>query len=144
MKILFLQYKKLINLKCIKIKKVLKKNKKIHKQIYKQIHKKNGDEKIAMLKSIGIDFNRDIDEDFRYGAWFRRVAFQKELDAETLAKIPDKQRAIDENGKMFVTRSEVRQLKFGMPLSKMANRLAVVLGDEKPREKATDRAFEDL
>ena len=110
----------------------------------KQIHKKNGDEKITMLKSIGIDFNRDIDEDFRYGAWFRRVVFQKELDAETLAKIPEKQRVLDENGKMFVTRSEVRQLKFGMPLSKMANRLAVVLGDEQPREKATDRAFEDL
>ena len=110
----------------------------------KQIHKKNGDEKIEMLKNIGIDFNKDIDEDFRYGSWFRRVVFQKELDAETLAKIPEKQRVLDENGKMFVTRSEVRQLKFGMPLSKMANRLAVVLGDEQPREKATDRAFEDL
>ena len=109
-----------------------------------QIHKKNGDEKIAMLKSIGVDFNRDIDEDFRYGAWFRRVVFQKELDAETLAKIPEKQRVLDENGKMFVTRSEVRQLKFGMPLSKTANRLAVVLGDEQPREKVIDRAFEDL
>lgn len=110
----------------------------------KQIHKKNGDEKIAMLKSIGIDFNRDIDEDFRYGVWFRRVVFQKELDAETLAKIPENQRVLDENGKMFVTRSEVRQLKLGMPLSKMANKLAVVLGDEQPREKVVDQAFEDL
>ena len=110
----------------------------------KQIHKKNGNEKIAMLKSIGIDFNRDIDEDFRYGAWFRRVVFQKELDAETLAKIPEKQRVLDENGKMFVTRSEVRQLKLGMPLSKVANKLAVVLGDEQPREKVVDQTFEDL
>ena len=110
----------------------------------KQIHKKNGYEKIEMLKNSGIDFNKDIDEDFRYGSWFRRVVFQKELDAETLAKIPEKQRVLDENGKMFVTRSEVRQLKFGMPLSKMANRLAVVLGDEQPREKVIDRAFEDL
>ena len=110
----------------------------------KQIHKKNGDEKIAMLKSIGIDFNRDIDEDFRYGVWFRRVVFQKELDVETLAKIPENQRVLDENGKMFVTRSEVRQLKLGMPLSKMANKLAVVLGDEQPREKVVDQAFEDL
>ena len=111
----------------------------------KQIHKKNSDEKIEMLlKEAGVDFAKDIDEDFRVGSWFRRVVFQKELDAETLAKIPEKQRVLDENGKMFVTRSEVRQLKFGMPLSKMANRLAVVLGDEKPREKATDRAFEDL
>lgn len=110
----------------------------------KQIHKKNSDEKIAMLKNIGIDFNKDIDEDFRYGAWFRRVVFQKELDAEALAKVPEKQRKLDENGKMLVTRSEVRQIKFGMPLSKMANRLEVVLGDEQPREKTIDIAFESL
>ena len=111
----------------------------------KQIHKKNGDDKIEMLKSIDIDFNRDIDEDFRYGAWFRRVVFQKELDAETLAKIPEKQRVLDENGKMFVTRSEVRQIRFGMPLSNMANKLEVVLGDEKSRgEKVIDQAFETL
>ena len=111
----------------------------------KQIHKKNSDEKIEMLlKEAGVDFAKDIDEDFRVGSWFRRVIFQKELDAETLAKIPEKQRVLDENGKMFVTRSEVRQLKLGMPLSKVANKLAVVLGDEQPREKVVDQAFEDL
>ena len=111
----------------------------------KQIHKKNSDEKIEMLlKEAGVDFAKDIDEDFRVGSWFRRVVFQKELDAETLAKIPEKQRVLDENGKMFVTRSEVRQLKLGMPLSKVANKLAVVLGDEQPREKVVDQAFEDL
>ena len=110
----------------------------------KQIHKKNGDEKITMLKNIGIDFNKDIDEDFRYGAWFRRVVFQKELDGAALAKIPENQRKLDENGKMLVTRSEVRQIRFGMPLSNMANKLEVVLGDEKSKKKVTDRAFEDL
>lgn len=110
----------------------------------KQIHKKNSDEKIKMLKGIGIDFNRDVDEDFRYGSWFRRVVFQKELDAETIAKIPEKQRNLDESGKMLVTRSEVRQIKFGIPLSKMANKLAVVLGNEQPREKVTCRSFEDF
>lgn len=111
----------------------------------KQIHKKNSDEKIEMLlKEAGVDFTKDIDEDFRVGSWFRRVVFQKELDAETLAKIPEKQRVLDENGKMFVTRSEVRQLKLGMPLSKVANKLAVVLGDEQPREKVVDQTFEDL
>ena len=111
----------------------------------KQIHKKNSDEKIEMLlKEAGVDFAKDIDEDFRVGSWFRRVVFQKELDAETLAKIPEKQRVLDENGKMFVTRSEVRQLKLGMPLSKVANKLAVVLGDEQPREKVVDQTFEDL
>ena len=110
----------------------------------KQIHKKNGDEKIKMLKDIGIDFNEDIDEDFRYCSWFRRIVFQKELDYETLSKIPENQKKLDENGKMFVTRSEVRQIKFGMPLSNMANRLAVVMGDEQPILKAYDKAFEDL
>ena len=103
----------------------------------KQIHKKSGDEKIEMLASIGVDFSKDIDEDFRYGAWFRRVVFQKELDAETLAKIPEKQRKLDENGKMLVTRSEVRQVKFGMPLSRMENRLDVVLNGVSPVEKCS-------
>lgn len=101
----------------------------------KQIHKKNSDEKIEMLASVGVDFNKDIDEDFRYGSWFRRVVFKKELDAETLAKVPEKQRTFDENGKMLVIRSEVRQIKFGMPLSKIENKLAAVLGNEQPREK---------
>lgn len=101
----------------------------------KQIHKKNSEEKIEMLKGIGIDFSKDIDEDFRYGSWFRRVVFQKELDAETLAKIPEKQRKLDENGKMVVTRSEVRQTRFGMPLSKMTNKLEAVLGKAEPIAK---------
>ncbi len=101
----------------------------------KQIHKKSGEEKIVMLKDIGIDFNKDIDEDFRYGSWFKRVVFQKELDAETLAKIPEKQRKLDENGKMLVTRSEVRQIRFGIPLSRMENKLEVILNEASPVEK---------
>lgn len=101
----------------------------------KQIYKKSGDEKIEMLASIGVDFSKDIDEDFRYGSWFKRVVFQRELDAETLAKIPEKQRKLDENGKMLVTRSEVRQVKFGMPLSRMENRSDVVLNGASPVEK---------
>lgn len=103
----------------------------------KQIHKKNSEEKIEMLKGIGIDFSKDIDEDFRYGSWFRRVVFQKELDVETLAKIPEKQRKLDGNGKMVVTRSEVRQIRFGMPLSKIENKLEVILGAEDPLEKTS-------
>lgn len=102
----------------------------------KQIHKKTGEEKIEMLKSIGIDFNKDIDEDFRYGAWFKRVVFEKALDAETLAKIPEKQRKFDENGEMKVVRSEIRQIKFGMPLSIMENRNSVVLQGAIPIMKS--------
>lgn len=98
----------------------------------KQIHKKNGDEKIAMLKEIGVDFDKDIDEDFRFGSWFRRVVFEKELDAATLAKIPEKQRKLDADGKMRVVRSEVRQVKFGMPISEMANRNDVILNGADP------------
>ena len=98
----------------------------------KQIHKKNGDEKIEMLKSVGIDFNTDIDEDFRYGVWFKRIVFQKELDVKTLAKIPENQKKLDENGRMFVTRSEVRQIKFGMPISNMENKNDVIIYGDKP------------
>ena len=106
----------------------------------KQIHKKSGDEKIKMLKSIGIDFFKDIDEDFRVGSWFRRIVFQKELDEKTLAKIPEKQRKLDNNGKMLVTRSEVRQVKLGMQLSQMSNRLPVLLRDEQPVLKHNNAA----
>ena len=101
----------------------------------KQIHKKNSAEKVAMLRGVGVDFGRDVDEDFRYGSWFRRIVFQRELDAETLAKIPERQKKLDEFGRMFVTRSEVRQAKFGMPLSDMSNRLAVLFGQEEPARK---------
>ena len=98
----------------------------------KQLHKKNTDEKIEMLKSIGVDFCKDIDEDFRVGSWFRRAVFQKELDGKTLAKIPESKRVLDADGKMRVTRSEVQQVKLGMPLSCMANKLDVVLGNAQP------------
>lgn len=104
----------------------------------KQLHKKNSDEKIAMLKTVGVEFNEDIDEDFRLGSWFRRVVFQKELDADTVAKIPESKRVLDDRGKMTVTRSEVRQVKFGMKLSEIDNKLAVLTGVEKPVMKAYD------
>ena len=102
----------------------------------KQIHKKNSDEKIAMLKEIGIDFNKDIDEDFRFGSWFRRVVFEKELDSSTLAKIPENQIKLDPDGKMRVVRSEVKQVKFGMPISEMANRNDVILNGAEPCKEA--------
>lgn len=98
----------------------------------KQIHMKNSDQKIDMLKSIGVDFNKDIDEDFRFGSWFKRVVFEKELDADAIARIPESQRKFDSNGKMRVVRSEVRQIKFGMPISKMANRNDVILNGANP------------
>ena len=104
----------------------------------KQVFKKNSDDKIAMLKSIGIDFNEDIDEDFRLGSWFRRVVFQKELDNAVVEKIPESKRVLDERGKMIVTRSEVRQVKFGMKLSEIDNKLAVLTGAEQPVMKAYD------
>lgn len=101
----------------------------------KQIHQKNSDEKIAMLKEIGVDFNKDIDEDFRFGSWFKRVVFEKELEPEVIAKIPENKRKLDEHGKMVVTRSEVRQIKFGMPISEMINRNEVILEDATPISK---------
>lgn len=109
----------------------------------KQIHKKNGDEKIKMLKDAGIDFNKDIDEDFRYGSWFKRVVFEKELDADTLAKIPEKQRKLDVDGKMRVTRSEVRQVKFGMPISSIENRSSVILCGAEPIASTSKLAVND-
>lgn len=98
----------------------------------KQIDKKNGYMKIAMLKKEGIDFYKDIDEDFRNGVWFKREVFEKELDSETIAKIPKSQRKLDADGKMRAIRSEVRQIKFGMPISMMANRREVILNGAKP------------
>jgi hypothetical protein len=88
-----------------------------------------------MLKDIGVDFENDISEDFRYGAWFRRVVFEKELDEVTLAKIPENKRILNADGKMLVTRSEVRQISFGMPLSRIANRLEVLKDNVEIIEK---------
>ncbi len=88
-----------------------------------------------MLEEAGVDFKRDILEDFRVGSWFRRATFKKELDAETLARVPEKQRKLDADGRMVVTRSEVRQLRLGMPLSEMPDKLAAVLGDKVQLEE---------
>ena len=92
----------------------------------RQIHGKNTDEKIGMLKAAGVDFFGDVEEGFRNGFWFRRVE---------LARIPEKMRKPGPDGKVTATRSEIRQVKFGMTLSKMENRDDVVLNGADPVRK---------
>lgn len=63
---------------------------------------------------------------FKRGAYFRRVVFEKELDAETLAKIPEMHRPTAP-----VTRSEVREM-YLPPILKVENRVETLLDGAKP------------
>lgn len=89
----------------------------------KQLDKKNGIDKIAMLKDIGVDYWKTIPEDLRNGAYFRRETYSKEVSEEDLACNPKmKLPAKSADGKYYVTRSHVVQFYPGMSLDEMSNK----------------------
>ena len=89
----------------------------------KQLDKKNGIDKIAMLKDIGVDYWKTIPEDLRNGAYFRREVYSKEVSEEDLARNPKmKLPAKSADGKYYVTRSHVVQFYPGMSLDEMSNK----------------------
>lgn len=101
----------------------------------REIHKKNSDDKIQMLKEIGVDYYTAIPEDLRNGAYFRRELYQKTLTEEELLKIPEyqkKQLEKDENGNPFVIRSHVVQFYLKSPLSGIMNREKALFFHEEP------------
>lgn len=109
-----------------------------------EIHKKNGDEKIEMLKTKGIDYFKAIPEDLRCGAYFRRELYNKELSDDELKKIPEKNwPAVDENGKRSVIRSHVVQFSNGMPLFEMSNKVEVLFSSASPMRSDVIGNIED-
>ena len=91
-----------------------------------QIHGRNGDEKIRMLAEQKCVDYYALPEDLRMGAFFRRETYVKTLTDEELAKIPERQRNVDPDGKMRATRSHVVQFWIGMPLARCANKAEVL------------------
>ena len=100
----------------------------------KQIHGKNGNEKIKMLVEKGVDYYA-IPENLRLGAFCRRETYEKVLTKEELAKIPENQRILDENGEMKVVRSHVVQFSLGMPLTEILNKAGALFMAETPVKK---------
>ena len=104
----------------------------------KQIHGKNGEEKIRMLAEKGVDYYA-LPEEYRIGAFFRRETYKKMLSSEELAKIPEKQRILDENGKMTVVRSHVVPFSLGMRLDEIANKEGFLFMGETPVRKTLEK-----
>ena len=104
----------------------------------KQIHGKNGEEKIRMLTEKGVDYYA-LPEEYRIGAFFRRETYKKTLSSEELAKIPEKQRILDENGKMTVVRSHVVPFSLGMRLDEIANKEGFLFMGETPIRKMLEK-----
>ena len=93
---------------------------------------KNSADKIKMLADAGIIYELEIDEHLRLGSYFRREVYEKVLSAEELAKIPEKQRKLDENGQMKVMRSHVVQFRLGSPLHEIENKADVLFNNAMP------------
>ena len=100
----------------------------------KQIHGKNGEEKIRMLAEKGVDYYA-VPENLRFGSFFRRETYEKTLTPTELAKIPEKQRILDENGEMKVVRSHVVTFSPKMSLIEIVNKPGVLFLSEEPIRK---------
>ena len=100
----------------------------------KQIHGKNGEEKIRMLAEKGVDYYA-VPENLRFGSFFRRETYEKTLTPTELAKIPEKQRILDENSEMKVVRSHVVTFSPKMSLIEIANKPGVLFLSEEPVRK---------
>lgn len=91
-----------------------------------ELYKINGNEMQEMLfQRYGINFN-DYPERFKRGAYYARVAYNVELDAATLADIPEQYRPQGE-----VERTTIRQLILP-PILKVKNRVQVLLQGAEP------------
>ena len=100
----------------------------------KQIYGKNGEDKIRMLAEKGVDYYA-VPENLRLGSFFRRETYEKTLTPTELAKIPEKQRILDENGEMKAVRSHIVAFSPKMPLTEIANKSGVLFLSEEPVRK---------
>jgi tRNA(His) guanylyltransferase len=93
------------------------------------MHGKSSNEMQEMLFAKGINFN-DYPAFFKRGTFVQRRRVFKELDLETLARIPEKHRPIGP-----IERHEIVELE--MPsFTKVVNRVGVVFGGEDPQVEA--------
>jgi tRNA(His) 5'-end guanylyltransferase len=96
-----------------------------------ELHKKNGTEKQDMLHGVGVNWN-DYPVFFKRGTYVQRKNFAVELDADTLAKIPEGKRP--PSG--VVLRSRVVELDIPI-LSTVSNASDVLVYGDEPLLKGT-------
>lgn len=92
---------------------------------HKELHQKNGSEMQEMLWQIGINWN-DYPASFKRGTYVQRKATWVELDAATLAKIPENKRP---DGP--VQRHEIATLDLP-PFATVTNRVEVIFDGADP------------
>ena len=102
---------------------------------HNQLQGKNSIDKINMLVDVGLDYYRDIPEHLRLGSFFRREIYFKTLTDEEIAKIPTKQRNIDDNGKMTAIRSHVVQFYPKYSLQDTKNKVGVLFNYKDAEDK---------
>lgn len=105
----------------------------------KQIHGKSGEEKIRMLAEKGVDYYSVLDETLRLGTFYRRETYERPLTPAELARIPEKQRVLNENGEMLVVRSHIVPFSPGMQLNEMANKEGFLFMGETPVRKSIEK-----
>jgi hypothetical protein len=96
---------------------------------HKELHGKSSREMIEMMAAKGVDF-RAYPASFRRGTYVQRRLVQKELPAETLARIPVGSRPIG-----AVLRRETVVLDM-LPIRRITNFVDVLLSGDEPVMKA--------
>jgi len=98
-----------------------------HYYSHRELHGKSGSEKQEMLWQKGVNFN-DYPYFFKRGTWVRRVARERTLTAEELARIPAAHRPPADQ---LLLRTEV--LDFDLPpLNRIINRTEVLFDGDDP------------
>lgn len=97
---------------------------------HKELQGKNSSEMQEMyFQKTGKNFN-DFPDVYKRGSYFKRVLVTKTLDAETLAKIPENKRPVNNE----VIRSEIQQMKLPI-MKKVVNKVGVYFKNEEPLMK---------
>lgn len=103
---------------------------------HKSLQNANGLDKIRRLKEeAGVDFENDVDEIYRRGAYFRRENYLKELTDDEIERIPVEQRKFDDDGKMHTIRSRIVRFSLGARLVDIENRPGALFNKEIPKIK---------
>lgn len=92
---------------------------------HKKLHKKNGDEMQEMMFGEGVNFN-DYPARFKRGTFVLRRTIHKELEAETLVRIPPAYRPEGPIERQVIGPIEMPQF------SKVTNRVAVLFDNAEP------------
>ena len=97
---------------------------------HKELQGKNSSEMQEMyFQKTGNNFN-DLPDELKRGTYFKRVLVTKSLDEETLAKIPENKRPVNNE----VIRSEIQQMKLPI-MKKVINKVGVYFKNEEPQLK---------